>query len=612
MKLAAACVLVLAAAAAQPTTFYVSPAGSDSNAGTSPAAAFATLGRARDAVRAVAGPVQAGEIFVRIAEGAYYLSDALELGLADGGSNGFGVTWLGAGPGPSVIHKGVAVTGWAVHDAAKNIWAAALPAGVADARQVYIGGERMNVTNSGAGLPAGMAVTDAGYTTPAPLPWLVAPEQAAQDIEFLFTGDGSSWTECRLRVAAIAPAGAGSAVTMQQPGWTLGRNRFYGQAIKTPQSVANLYVLLSAATPGAYYLNSATRTLYYVPRPQDDMASAAVLVPSGDEVLLAVAGDRAAQPDIRRVTGLTLQGLTFSYAGWLGPNSGAGWVDMQSGFQITPSSTADDTTWVPLPGAVQLHTVGAARITGCTFAHLGAAALVIDGGSQDVLVQNNTFVDVSGGGVYFGAVNDANLTDATRDDAHVVVDGNLFAGIPVEYRDCAAVLGGFLLNASITHNSILDCPNTGISLGWGWARDAATNAAGNCIVGNYVFGSNWLLEDGGSIYVLGPQPASLMAENYVSSQRKLFGALYTDEGSAFWHITRNVVRNVPEWLHIWTPSIHDELVDFCFTDSNYSINHGTRCPVRNITVVAPGAAFPAEAQAIVAAAGTPAMAGPKP
>ena len=69
-------------------------------------------------------------------------------------------------------------------------------------------------------------------------------------------------------------------------------------------------------------------------------------------------------------------------------------------------------------------------------------------------------------------------------------------------------------------------------------------------------GSNWLLEDGGSIYVLGPQFRSQIVTkhaaascpsaaclcrpqlaNYVSHQQKLFGALYTDEGSAYWRLT---------------------------------------------------------------------------
>ena len=65
---------------------------------------------------------------------------------------------------------------------------------------------------------------------------------------------------------------------------------------------------------------------------------------------------------------------------------------------------------------------------------------------------------------------------------------------------------------------------------------------------NYVYGSNWLLVDGGSIYVLGPQPNSVMASNFISNQRQLYGALYTDEGSAYWYMTNNVVHDVPEWL----------------------------------------------------------------
>jgi hypothetical protein len=44
-----------------------------------------------------------------------------------------------------------------------------------------------------------------------------------------------------------------------------------------------------------------------------------------------------------------------------------------------------------------------------------------------------------------------------------------------------------------------------------------------------VNGSNWLLVDGGSIYVLGPQPNSWMESNYISNQQHLYGALYTDE-----------------------------------------------------------------------------------
>jgi len=213
--------------------------------------------------------------------------------------------------------------------------------------------------------------------------------------------------------------------------------------------------------------------------------------------------------------------------------------------------------------------------------------------------------------VYFGQVSDVNVS-ASHENRDHFISGNYFAGIPVEFRDCAALLGGFVVNATIAQNTIVNNSNTGISLGWGWSRDEAANAADNSIIANYVYGSNWLLEDGGSIYVLGPQPNSVIHSNYISNQRKLYGALYTDEGSAYWYITNNVVHDVPEWLHIWTPSIHDELVELNWSDQTYQDVHGTNCTVRDNVFITPGDPFPAAAQAVINAAGVPWMAGPKP
>lgn len=197
------------------------------------------------------------------------------------------------------------------------------------------------------------------------------------------------------------------------------------------------------------------------------MAYALVIVPSLD-LLLNVQGDRSAQPLIQRVNGLIFSGLTFAYAGWLGPNVEGGYVDMQSGFQWLPNSTGYDPTWVPIPANVRMSTVGNTSIIGCSFTHLGSTALMINEGSQDVLVTNCTFTDISGGGVYMGNVNDANLTDITRVNARYMVSNNLLVNIPVEYRDACPLLGGYLLNSSINRNAVINASNTAISLGWGW------------------------------------------------------------------------------------------------------------------------------------------------
>lgn len=606
---------------AQSVTIFVAPGGNDLTGDGSLQNPYATWTRASTAVQSLNGNMQE-DIYVYFRAGTYFVPSTITLTAKDSGSNGFTVHYASY-PGDStsaVLHGGVAVTGWTLSDPSKNIWSAPLPAGVTDARQMYIGTDptgpmyRMQVPNTGGGIPGGSGVTltSWGYTTPDGqlAAWAQDPHQNAADIEFLYTGVGSSWTECRVRVSTITSAG-GSNITMALPGFALATGRYYGQGVTKPASIANVYALLTASTPGQYYLNSATRTVYYVPRPQDDMPTAIVIVPS-TTVFLQVQGDRDAQPVIQPVHNIALANLTFAYASWLDVNTGIGWVDMQSGFRVLPNTTDQDDTWLPPPANIQLNTVKDVSITGCTFTHLGSTAVQVQDGSQDVYIAGNTFRDISCGGLYLGQISDANLTDVTRMNARMMVYNNLFDGIPSEYHDCSVLLGGFLVNSTFDHNSILNNSNTGISLGWGWSRDEATNAGGNVISNNYVFGGNWLLEDGGSLYVLGPQPNSTMVGNYISNQQKLFGALYTDEGSAYWTLTQNVVHACPEWLHIWTASIHDETVEDCWTDQAYQIVHGTRITMVNNTVLQPGQPWPPAAQAIINNAGTLAMAGPKP
>src|SRR4051812_10003379 len=69
---------------------------------------------------------------------------------------------------------------------------------------------------------------------------------------------------------------------------------------------------------------------------------------------------------------------------------------------------------------------------------------------------------------------------------YMTITNNFFDGIPVEYHDCSVILGGFLIETNISSNTILNNANTGISLGWGWSRDEATNAYSNLISYNYV------------------------------------------------------------------------------------------------------------------------------
>jgi hypothetical protein len=513
------------------TSLFVSTKGSDTNSGTQ-ASPFLTLTKAQEAARALI-PSLKDDLFVYIQSGTYFQAATLTFTPSDGGSPTSMVHYVGSWPGetspPAVVHSGVAVSGWSSVPGGNGLWSAPFPGGIKDTRQVYRSGVAVPPA-SGPGLGNGAALTQWGYTTPAAnIPFFTNASQSQQDIELVYTGRGSSWTESRLRVQSVEVLPGGVAnITMQQPGWSF-HTRAYGQALPTPASTQNT---LSTLQPGQHYANSATQTLYY--SGSDPSLGDAFLVPSL-EVLMevaGVAGAGGAEPTPVRF--LSFEGIQFSYATWLEPNQGVGYVDMQSGYRIL--STADpsnDDLWVPVPGNIQVHTASNISFSGCLFSGLGATALTVLDSSQSVAVVNNTFQGIACAGVAVGQVSDFNTTDGLKVNAYFHVHGNLFDNIPNEFHDCPAILGGYIMGSNITHNAILNASNGGVCSGWGWSRDEATNSGWNTIAKNYVYRSNWLLEDCGSLYVLGPQPQSNMTENFLSGQVKLFGALYTDEGSAY-------------------------------------------------------------------------------
>lgn len=88
---------------------YVAEDGSDANDG-SASAPFATLERARNAVREINGDMQ-GDIVVHIASGFYHMEKKLVLSPEDSGTNGYNVVWLGNKNDMPVISGGKKIGG---------------------------------------------------------------------------------------------------------------------------------------------------------------------------------------------------------------------------------------------------------------------------------------------------------------------------------------------------------------------------------------------------------------------------------------------------------------------------------------------------------------------
>ena len=128
----------------RPANFYISPKGNDSNPGTL-LKPFATLRRARDAVRQLNSAGQKQDILVLIRGGTYYVPNGVAFGPADSGTKKYKTTYA-AYPGETPIFVGgVRLGKWKKHKG--EVYVASLPDGV-KGMQLFEDGRRMNLARS--------------------------------------------------------------------------------------------------------------------------------------------------------------------------------------------------------------------------------------------------------------------------------------------------------------------------------------------------------------------------------------------------------------------------------------------------------------------------------
>jgi hypothetical protein len=602
-------------------TVFVATTGSDAEGDGSAARPFASMERARVAVRTVLsrGP-PSGDVDVVFAAGEYALAAPVVFTAADGvgGNSTFSIRYAAAAPGARVVFSGGAVVAGPWTPTAGEAWVAAFDGG--PSRQLFVGGVRaapaaldaQAFSYSTATLTdAGYEIHDASLAAAVRAAWAAQPGGAGA-LEFVYTGVGKSWTESRCRVAGLGDSAAGDlVVNMAQPCWAKGRafgrargggalSAGYPHVLSFPTSIENAYAGLKHE--GSAYLSPATKQVFYVPRATDNMTggSAAAVVPQLEQ-LVVVAGDAAAP-----VVGLSFVGLEFTHSTWLFPSSGEGFIEDQAGvMHVGAAANTSSPAMMPTPAAVAVR--GGARVlfAGCVFRSLGSVALSIGGGSKFCAVVNSSFFDVSGGAVSLGEVDTAAAVPAMQDVGHVVFNNDV-SGLPVEYHGCGAIVAFYVADTTVAHNSVVNASCGSIELGWGWG--APTFSANNSVLANRVVNSNNLLTDTGSIYVNGANAGgSVIARNYLLNQTREWGALYADGASANWSIRENVCENTVVWADldgVPTQMVSNiSLLDNFFGPLGRNRTVCDNCTIEGNVFVPPGSPWPAAALAIMSAAG---------
>jgi len=551
----AAIVLLLAASgepAAAPATrtFWVSPSGSDESPGTE-AQPFKTLEKARTAVRAVNANMT-GDLLVILRGGTHALVQTLVFEPKDSGTNGHHVIYKSPPGETPILSGGKRIIGWTPDTGSR--WKA--PTDIDNFRQLYVNGVRALRARGSA--PPGITLhRENGYK-------LAQPDMASWrnqgDIEFCYI---VTWAHSRCKVKEIARQGADTVVSMLQPHFTMARTK-EGVQVKLPTYIENAFELLDQ--PGEWYLDRAARTIYYIPKPGEDMKAAEVIAPA-IERLVELRGTLD-QP----VHHIQFVGLTFAHAAWLRPSE-IGHPDVQANFindpdrllQRSGTVTTLHNEQIKSPANVVCRAVKSVLFEGCTFTQLGGAGLDIEFGSQENVVSGCQFHDVAGSAIQVGGVL---KDDHHPDDPRKIVKNNAVTNcyihaIGQDFKGSVGIFVGYTDGTVIRHNEISHLPYTGVSVGWGWGEedagggaygqkpfyDTPTAAKNNRVEFNHIHHVMQELQDGGGIYTLSIQPGTVLRGNHIHDDRGGPGGIYLDEGSGQIEVTGNLVYNVPRAMN---------------------------------------------------------------
>ncbi len=584
------------AGASTEVTLYASPTGiaTSTCAITNPC----SLGGAQSVVESLT-PTMTGDIVVELRGGVYQLASPWTFSSAanDSGTNGYRVIYTNYPGETPEISGSQRVTGWTLHNSSLNIWSANVGVGF-ETRELYVNGVRAEIAR-GPSNPSGWTPTSTGLTGPnssmASWPDVVGAEVVSEN----------TWVHKSCPITAAS----GTSITLAQPCYTDAELPYDfttgGVVDQEPFNVSwvqNAYELLTS--PGMFYLNSGTGTLYYIPRAGEDLATADVEAPVLQTLVTGSGTDSSPLANI------TFSGLTFEYATWLAPSLSTGYAEGQAGWHITGTglSSVPMNDLTPTPGEVEFdHDIGLS-FNGDTFTHMGSVGLELNAGSQDDTIIGSRFTDIGSNAIQIGAVDPADTDPASADQVvNNTVQDNVITLAGQVYRSAVGIFIGYTTGTVVTHNVLGQLPYTAISVNLGW--EGTTYSGDATITDNEIYQDMTVLNDGGALYTqMAMASPSIMEGNYLHDEDYTGGApLYLDSNSSNWTVEDNVLqtgsaasRNIQNCCSV--PAV-DNTVEYNYSNGSGTL-HGTPDPSNTVENNYDNlSSFPPAAQTIMANAG---------
>lgn len=539
--------------AADAADFFVAVDGKDANPGTQEKP-FATIDRARIAVREIVAAGPERDITVVIRGGSYRIAEPIVFGPEDSGTDRFSITYK-AFPGEKpVISGGRVISGWKV--GADDIWTVELPdvkAGHWAFRQLFVNGQRASRArepNKGY-----FRVEKVGADRRTNFRFREGDLRAyrnVQQLELVFLHD---WSITRVPVKSIDEQNRKLTVQHQVGGpgswtnmdWFEKQPRYY---------LENSREFLDS--PGEWHLDGASGVLSYCPRPGEEIGEVEVVAPVTKQFLVVCGDVRKDRP----VRNLHFVGLRFEHAGW-SPPQGIYW-GRQACTYWTPETVAAGRRHEEAdPAAVQFDLAQSCSFEDGGVTHVGASGIWFGRSCQDNRLVGTVVSDTGGNGVMIGEGQVRNVgedpwweTAPEQPAVRNTAANNVVERCGQELFGAVGIWVGLAGKTTVSHNEVRHHPYTGISIGWMWWNPRSrpeprkTPCEQTLVADNHIHHIMLTLSDGGGIYSLGTQPGSALRGNLIHAVPANVGraesnGMFLDQGTGEFVIEGNVIYDVP-------------------------------------------------------------------
>lgn len=526
--------LLVSSVAAQ--DFYVAPNdGDDTNPGTLEKP-FRSLSRARNAVRTV-NKKMTKDITVYLRGDLYRINKTVELGSADSGFNNHKVIYQAYRDEKPVLTGGTIISGWTLHDKAKNIYCAKTTR--APFRQLYVN-DSMALR---ARHPNRTSTKDNSPYWPCKVPkiprmrikkeyWQAcakAPKAKLAEIEMVMI---CHWYHQRIRIGAVKTVGKEVEITPAKPNKNFSKPAgFYKRngCIDNPFYFENAYEFIDA--PYEWYQDAGKGIVYMAFPKETRPGDVRVEVPL-TETLIAVKGT-ANSP----VRDLELRGLTFMLTNWNKPST----------FGINMTQAAQAVGCESPSAAVSAKHCKRVAFRNNTFCKAGGQGLELY--NADLTdVEGNTFRTIAANGILIDRKTGANPTP-DKQSVGIAIWNNRGTKCGNHYSNGMFLFASNVKKLTVAHNLIYDLPYSGMQVGQQPGKMQNVGCGENSIINNHIHHCNQIHGDGGGIYTLGGiQTGTVISGNYVHDTRQpkwdryRVSQIYLDNYSSKITVKDNVVK----------------------------------------------------------------------